>query len=93
MSRTLAGPEERIQAETTHAEPIRANAWGAYYVTADCDGCGLCDSYAPDNFGSTPDGLCYGVMHQPIDEDEERALRAAMAACPRQCIHDDGDTD
>jgi ferredoxin len=93
MSTTLSGPEERSLAETTHGEPIRANAWGAYYVTGDCDGCGLCYSYAPDSFGTTPDGMCYGVMHQPIDEDEERALRAAMAACPRHCIYDDGDTD
>ena len=93
MSTTVAGPVGPIRAETAQADPIRANAWGAFYVTAECDGCGQCAALAPDNVGTTFDGAYYGVMHQPVGEDEERALRAAMAACPRHCIHDDGDTD
>lgn len=72
-------------------ERIRANAWGAYYVADDCDGCGVCLSCAPDNFGRSWDGTYYAVLHQPLGEAEEEAVLKAMAACPMHCIKDDGD--
>ena len=73
------------------AERIRANAWGRYYVSAECDACGLCAECAPGNFGLGEDGTYYAVAEQPATDRDERAVRDAMAACPRQCIHDDGD--
>lgn len=70
---------------------IRANAWGRYYVTDECDGCGLCAECAPGNFGRGWDGAYCAVAAQPATNGEEREMRQAMATCPLQCIHDDGD--
>ena len=72
-------------------ERLRANAWGRYYVSDECDACGLCAECAPANFGAAWDGTYYAVAAPPANDAEERAMRDAMAACPRQCIHDDGD--
>lgn len=72
-------------------ERIRANAWGRYYVTDECDACGICASYAPENFASSWDGTYYAVLQQPADDDEEIAVQDAMEACPLRCIRDDGD--
>jgi ferredoxin len=73
------------------AERLRPNAWGRYYVTADCNGCGLCVYCAPLNFAPSVDGAYCAVLHQPMGEWEEEAVAAAMTACPLHCIHDDGD--
>jgi ferredoxin len=73
------------------AERLRANAWGRYYVTAECNACGICAFLAPDNFASSYDRTYFAVLHQPLGEAEEEAAQAAMAACPLHCIHDDGD--
>jgi ferredoxin len=68
-----------------------ANAWGPFYVTDECDGCGICVECAPDNFAQSADGTYYAVVKQPESNDEARATREAMDACPRQCIGDDWD--
>lgn len=75
----------------TSTERIRANAWGRYYVTGECNACGVCAACAPDNIGPAWDGTYYAVACQPADGREERELQDAMAACPLHCIHDDGD--
>jgi ferredoxin len=76
----------------SRGEGIRANTWGRYYVSAGCDACGLCAECAPGNFGlGGGGGAYYLVAEQPATDRDERAVRDAMAACPRQCIHDDGD--
>jgi ferredoxin len=72
-------------------ERLRANAWGRYYVTAECNGCGLCASYAPVSFAAPFDRGYYAVAHQPLGPAEEAAVRTAMLVCPFRCIHDDGD--
>jgi ferredoxin len=72
-------------------ERIRANAWGRYYVTGECNSCGLCASCAPDNFGPSWDGTYYAVAAQPANDNEELAVRDAIDACPQRCIKDDGD--
>jgi ferredoxin len=85
-------PEAPMIASTkAPAERLRPNAWGRYYVTADCDGCGLCASHAPANFAGSFDRAYYAVLHQPLGEKEERAVQAAMVNCPLHCIHDDGE--
>ena len=76
---------------TVVSERLRANAWGRYYVTAECNGCGLCARYAPDNFAAPFDGAYYAILHQPLGAREEAAVRTAMLVCPFRCIHDDGD--
>ncbi|HEY2946591.1 MAG TPA: ferredoxin [Vicinamibacteria bacterium] len=73
-------------------ERLRANAFGQYYVTDECNGCGICASYAPENFASSFDGTYYAVLQQPVDDSEEAAVRDAMDACPLHCILADGDT-
>jgi ferredoxin len=72
-------------------ERIRANAWGRYYVTDECDGCGLCSFIAPANISRSWDGSYYGVAIQPENPAEVAALEAARDACPLLCLHDDGD--
>jgi len=72
---------------------LRRNAWGPYYVTDECDGCGLCGAYALANFDRSPDGSYYYVIQQPYDEWEDNAIRDAMKACPQRCIRDDGGED
>lgn len=72
-------------------ERIRANAWGRYYVTNECTGCGLCSYIAPLNFAPSWDGGYYGVAIQPQNPAEDAAMEAARDACPQLCIHDDGD--
>ena len=73
------------------AARLRRNAYGKYYVTDGCDGCGICASYAMLNFASSEDGSYYYVVQQPYDECEEQAMLDAVEACPKGCIKDDGD--
>jgi len=64
---------------TTDAPPTR-NADGRFFITEECDGCGLCG-----------DAARYFVIRQPVDGSEEEALlRDAMEQCPLSCIRDDG---
>jgi ferredoxin len=69
------------------------NAEGKYYVTEECDGCGICASFAGETFLSTNDGSRYYVVHQPLDDQEDQAVLDAMEECPLGCIRDDGDRD
>ena len=69
---------------------LEDNAPGRYYVTSDCNGCGICFSYALQNFMYTNDSSKYFVMNQPVDEREEEDIRRAMDVCPMVCIMDDG---
>lgn len=77
--------------ETHTDERMRANAWGRYYVTSECDACGVCADRAPYNMGRGWDRTYYAVAFQPVDDAEEQAMADAMAACPMHCIHDDGE--
>lgn len=70
---------------------IRANAWGRYYVSNECDGCGACAECAPLNIGRAWDGTYCAIAFQPQDAGEEEALLRAMRACPLGCLHDDGE--
>jgi ferredoxin len=75
----------------TSTERIRANAWGRYYVTGECNACGVCAACAPDNITRSWDGTYYAVAFQPADAREERELQDAVAACPLHCLRDDGE--
>lgn len=72
-------------------ERLRVNAWGPFYVTDECDACGICAYCAPDNFARSWDGTYYAVLQQPENTKEVRSMREAMQACPRHCIGDDWD--
>jgi ferredoxin len=73
------------------AHRLADNVPGKYYVTSDCNGCGLCFSYALQNFMYSNDSSYYYIFQQPVDEREEDDIRRAMAVCPMDCIKDDGE--
>jgi ferredoxin len=66
------------------------NAPGVYYVTSECNGCGLCFTYALQNFMYSNDSTYYYVIQQPVDLREDDDVRKAMSLCPMDCIHSDG---
>ena len=70
-------------------ERIRVNAWGPFYVTDLCDGCGLCAQHASENFAKSWDGTYYAVAQQPESTDAVQAMLRAAEACPLHCIKDD----
>lgn len=72
-------------------ERLRANTFGRYYVTSDCDGCGECVAIAPMNFAYSSDGDYCTVYAQPVDEHEQDLVEQLMLTCPRHAVHDDGD--
>ncbi|MFQ5797198.1 MAG: ferredoxin [Bacteroidota bacterium] len=75
--------EERV-------ERLPQNASGKYYVTSECNGCGLCYSIAMRNIDYTYDGKLYFVFKQPETQQEGEFLCEAMELCPLNCLKDDG---
>ena len=67
------------------------NSAGRHYVTSACNGCGVCFSYALQNFMYSNDASYYYVFQQPADAHEEDDVRRAMEVCPMNCIKDDGE--
>lgn len=69
------------------------NAKGKYYVEQ--NGCldhEICVHEAPHNFRLDPGQYCAYVFKQPDSEAEEQQCREALASCPVEAIHDDGNT-
>lgn len=73
------------------AERLRANTFGRYYVTSDCDGCGDCVALAPMNFAFSNEGDYCAVYAQPVDDHEHDLMEQLMLACPHHAVCDDGD--
>ena len=73
------------------AEPMRANAFGRFYVTHDCDGCGICVEIAPLNFTFSPQRDYCAVYAQPVGDEEVELVQQAMTACPLHAVGSDGD--
>jgi len=73
------------------ATRLEENAPGKYYVTNACNGCGICFSYALQNFMYSNDASYYYIYNQPADEREVEDIRRAMDVCPMACIKDDGE--
>ena len=69
---------------------LEDNAPGKYYVTGECNGCGLCFSKALQNFMYSNDSSYYFVYQQPADEREEADILDAISVCPEDCIKTDG---
>ena len=72
------------------ANRIEENEPGKYYVTDDCNGCGLCFAYALQNFMYAGDSSYDYVIQQPVDEREEADMQKAISLCPVDCIRADG---
>lgn len=66
------------------------NAPGKYYVTSACNGCGLCYSFAMQNFKYNSNATLYYVFRQPANRREEIEVLEAMSLCPKGCISSDG---
>ena len=62
------------------------DALGRYFITDECEGCGLCVVYAPNNVVPSWDGSHCTVVHQPANEREENDLHDAEMACPLACL-------
>jgi ferredoxin len=75
---------------TTEAPPS-CDAPGRYSIQDECDGCGICASFSSYTFAASEDGGRYFIARQPEPGSEEEGIvRDAMAACPLDCIRDDG---
>jgi ferredoxin len=70
---------------------LQENVPGKYYVTSACNGCGICFSYALQNFMYSNDSSYYYVYQQPADSREEEDIRRSIEVCPMNCIRDDGE--
>jgi len=73
------------------AQKLEENAPGKYYVTDDCNGCGLCFAYALQNFMYAGDSSYYYIIEQPADHREEEDILKAISVCPMDCIKNDGE--
>jgi hypothetical protein len=73
------------------AERLRANAFGRYYVTGDCDGCGDCVAIAPMNFAWSNDHEYCAVYAQPAGAHELDLMEQVKLLCPQHAVCDDGD--
>lgn len=74
------------------ANRLADNVPGKFYVTSDCNGCGLCFSCALQNFMYSNDSSYYYIYQQPADAREEEDIHKAIEVCPMDCIKDDGKT-
>jgi ferredoxin len=68
----------------------KGNSEGRFQVTEECNGCGICESFAGEVFLSSHDGSRYYVVRQPSDDQEEEGVLDAIEACPLRCIADHG---
>ena len=76
----------------SHGKRLEENEKGKYYVTDECNGCGLCFSVALQNFMYSNDASYYYIYQQPVDEREEADILEAISVCPSDCIMSDGET-
>ncbi len=68
---------------TPHAEE---EAGIKFYVTDDCNGCGLCKSIAPEFFDCIDYAYSYFLVRQPRTEQEVILLRDASSFCVLDAI-------
>ena len=57
-----------------------------FYVTEDCNGCGVCKSMAPDFFDFSEYAYYYFLVRQPQNELEISLLRDVAAVCTVDAI-------
>ena len=66
------------------------NVSGKFYVDSSCIGCNVCLEEAPGNLDFDEYTDKAYVFKQPKNEDELKACKSAMAACPVGSIGDNG---
>ena len=57
-----------------------------YSVVGECNGCGLCEFLAVDNFARTTGERMFQVVKQPVTWEEKEQCQEAMERCPLQGI-------
>lgn len=53
-----------------------------YTVVGECNGCGLCEYLAVDNFARMSDEPSFQVVRQPVTWEEKEQCYEAMERCP-----------
>ncbi len=53
-----------------------------YSVAGECNGCGLCEYLAVDNFAKPMGERGYHVVKQPVTWEEKEQCHEAMERCP-----------
>ncbi len=59
-----------------------------FYVTEECNGCGLCKNIAPGFFDYVDYAYYYYITRQPRTESEVALLRDAAAVCTVEAIRE-----
>ncbi len=59
-----------------------------FFVTEECNGCGLCKNIAPDFFDYVDYAYYYYVSRQPVTESEVNLIREAAAVCTLDAIRE-----
>jgi ferredoxin len=68
------------------AERMQAGTPRRYDITEECNGCGVCAEWAPNNIVLSWDGSYCEVVQQPTTPREEWDLHDAEMACPLACL-------
>lgn len=74
-----------------HKKLLPLNEPGRFYTLENCEGCGQCQRFAPQNVKFDPsDMYCY-VYRQPATEHEIIAIQRALVRCPVRAMNDTHD--
>lgn len=76
----------KLQQGVKYAE----NAAGKYYVTDQCNACGLCKSVADTLFDFNNEGTYYFVARQPSNAEEQTMMDEAIEFCTANALWWDG---
>lgn len=87
LQRSEACPKNAM-ADRNHKQP--QNVPGKYYVDSTCVPCHACMDEAPNLLRYADNEEHVYFFKQPETEEEEKAARFAMQACPTEAIGDDG---
>ncbi len=66
----------------------RKEAPAEFYITEDCNGCGLCKSAAPGFFDCVEFAYSYFITRQPQTEREVEFLKGAASVCDLDAIQE-----
>ncbi len=66
----------------------KKEASAEFYVTEECNGCGLCNEIAPGFFQCVEYSYAYYLTRQPVNEAEVLLLRNSAEACAVDAIRE-----
>lgn len=97
MLNTLV-PKENQSMRGDNPQPVKQDSFtkfaenvpGKYYVTDQCNSCGLCKSVADELFDFNNEGTYYYVCKQPISQAEQAMMDDAIEFCTANGIWWDG---